>query len=154
MSGCAVGIQRLDQTCAGCSTGLQAGQGAGSAHPAPGPHRILGWDLLAASLHPWCWFCPPPCFVPPGLGLWLCCSVGTHPLSWIRACLRGALPPWAAPASRAHLPLQHCPCPELCYSLPEHILLPPESLPVLPLERPFPSRRQAPAAVHGSKWRH
>lgn len=112
--------------------------------PAPEPHRArlhLAQDLLAVSLQPWCWFCHPPCSVSPGLG---CCSAASA-LSWIRACPRWALPPElplpvvpTSLCSAAHAQISAVPCvsTSCSHGIPPHA----------PLERPFPSRRQAPAA--------
>lgn len=112
--------------------------------PAPEPHRArlhLAQDLLAVSLQPWCWFCHPPCSVSPGLG---CCSAAS-PLSWIRACPRWALPPElplpvvpTSLCSAAHAQISAVPCvsTSCSHGIPPHA----------PLERPFASRRQAPAA--------
>lgn len=153
MSGCAVGIQRLEQTCAGHSEGLEAGQGGGhlcSASPWPsqdppapgtGPAGgvpsslalVLSSPLLCVT---WAWL----------LALLL---PGDSPLSWIRACLRWALPPWAAglPLPVVLISLWSAARVQIfAVPLPEHILLPTESLPAPALEKPFPSRRRAPAA--------
>lgn len=115
---------------------------ATSAQPSPDPHRAhlyLPRDLLAVSLHPWRWFCHPPCFVSPG----------DSSLSWVRAWLGWALPPWAP-----ELPL-----PGVSISLwssahgqifavppPERILLPQDPSPCWLWKGPFLPRREAPAA--------
>lgn len=156
MSGCAVGIQRLDPTCAGCSQGLEAGQGAGHlSSSTPDPHRshlYLAWHLLAVSLHPGT-LGDAGSVIPLALcHLGLALLLRGDSVSWIRACLRWALPPWAP---ELPLPVMPISAHVQIFAIP---FLSTSCSPRIPPLRlwsgPFPpgGRRQLP--VHGSKWRH
>lgn len=158
MSGCAAGIQRLEQTCAGHSKGLEAGQGGG--HLCSASPTLTG---PTCTWHGTCWRCP----FTPGAGSVTPLALCHLGLAAGSAASWGLAPELDQSLSQVGSPMLGCPC-QSCSS-PSGVLPMSRSLlfpflstscfPQNPSPRrlwrsPFPPGGRRQLRVHGSKWSH